>query len=71
MQANKTREQLKNSDPGTARSSIRETFVTLREQRNNDVPEIINEVTGFLTCLNEEVELEHSVISLGSKLVER
>ena len=45
LQAKKIKDQLKNKKiSGTDRASFREAFAEIREQRNTDVQEILNEV---------------------------
>jgi hypothetical protein len=44
LQANKTKELLKNNNAGTDRASFRDAFADIREQRNADVQQILDEV---------------------------
>ena len=64
LQANKTKEQLKNNNAGTDRASFRDAFAHIREQRNVDTQQIIDEVIfGFLFIL---LKFPYFVFVLGT-----
>ncbi|KZS02945.1 Double-strand break repair protein MRE11A [Daphnia magna] len=63
LQAQKTKEQLKNNTAGTDRASFRDVFAEIREQRNADTQQIIDEAHSWLSGEVPAVKREPSSAS--------